>query len=199
MWDDLAPLLPDRFEAVRHDLGGDLRSAMGEPSVLVGASFGGLIALDFAARHPELVTRLVLLAPPLPDHEWSEEMEAYGAEEERLFEAGDLDAVRELNVEFWVGGADAGVRDRVRQMQAETWDKRDSWPDEPESVDLGAVRCPVLVAWGDRENEDFKRIGERLSAELAGARSEVIEGATHLPAMERPEATAACLSSFLGA
>ena len=123
--------------------------------------------------------------------EWSPEMEAYGTEEERLLEAGELDAVIELNVEFWVGGADAGVRERVREMQRDAWELRDSWPDEPESIDLGAVRCPVLVAWGDRDRADFRQIGERLAAELPDARSAVIEGASHLPAMERPEATAA--------
>jgi pimeloyl-ACP methyl ester carboxylesterase len=72
-------------------------------------------------------------------------------------------------------------------------------PDEPESVDLSAVRCPVLVTWGDRDHDDFKLIGERLAAELPDAHRAVIEGASHLPAMERPEATAALLREFLGA
>ena len=34
------------------------------PVALVGASYGGLVCLDFAARHPELVTELVLLDCP---------------------------------------------------------------------------------------------------------------------------------------
>ena len=73
----------------------------GEPAALVGSSYGGLVCLDFAARNPDLVTDLVLLDAPLPDHEWSDEMEAYGDEEVRLLEAGDLDAATELNLSFW--------------------------------------------------------------------------------------------------
>ena len=41
-----------------------------EPLVLVGSSFGGLMAACFAIRHPERCQRLVLLAPALhvPDY-----------------------------------------------------------------------------------------------------------------------------------
>ena len=45
------------------------------------------------------MTALVLLDAPLPDHDWSDPgLLAYAEEEERLLEAGDLDAVAELNL-----------------------------------------------------------------------------------------------------
>jgi pimeloyl-ACP methyl ester carboxylesterase len=43
--------------------------------VLVGASYGGKVCLEVASSRPELVTALVLLDAPLPDHDWSEEIE----------------------------------------------------------------------------------------------------------------------------
>src|SRR5215208_1614085 len=98
MWDGFE--LPG--ELVRHHLEGDLAETFGsEPAALVGASYGGLVSLDFAARHPELVSALVLIDAPLPDHEWSDpDFLAYAEEEERLFEAGDLDAATELDSPF---------------------------------------------------------------------------------------------------
>ena len=72
------------------------------PAQLVGASFGGPgVASEVAARRPELVSDLVLLDAPLPDHEWSEQLEEYSEEEERLLEEGDLDGATALNVAFW--------------------------------------------------------------------------------------------------
>ena len=160
MWDGFAPLLGER-EVVRHELrgfgdtampaggsfsyGADLEAALDGPTVLVGASFGGFVCLDAAERRPELVAGLVLLDAPLFDHDFSDEMEAYGTEEERLLEAGDLDGVTELNVEFWEGGADAEVRDAVRAMQRRALDLQhgsEAEPQMPESIDLTASRRP---------------------------------------------------------
>ena len=45
----------------------DLEQALGgQPAALVGASFGGLVCLELAARRPELVSDLVLLDAPPP-------------------------------------------------------------------------------------------------------------------------------------
>jgi pimeloyl-ACP methyl ester carboxylesterase len=90
MWDGLD--VPG--EVRRHQLSEPLSAEA--PVALVGSSYGGLVCLDFAARHPELVTALVLLDAPLPDHDWSDEASTYAVEGERLMEAGDLDAVTEL-------------------------------------------------------------------------------------------------------
>ena len=91
MWDGF-----DVPGAIRHELRGfgetplpagrgvlaldDLVEALaGEPAALVGASFGGWVCLQVAAARPELVTELVLLDAPLPDHEWSQEMVDFSA------------------------------------------------------------------------------------------------------------------------
>src|SRR5882724_4667674 len=85
MWDPLVALLARRFRIVRYDMRGhgetttsgggfsdsdDLAALMSaieiERCVLAGASFGGLVTLEFAATHPELVERLVVIDAPLP-------------------------------------------------------------------------------------------------------------------------------------
>jgi pimeloyl-ACP methyl ester carboxylesterase len=139
MWDGFD--LPG--ELIRHQLPAPLDDSFaGEPAALVGNSFGGLLSLDFAVRKPELVTRLVLLDAGLPDHEPSDELEQYALQEERLLEAGDVDAAVELNLRFWC----PEVADRVRPMVAGALE----WEgDAPEAIDLGAVRAPTLVAVGE--------------------------------------------------
>src|SRR5262245_14712500 len=94
----------------------DLLAAIGDgPVALVGASFGGHVCLEVAARRPELVSELVLLGSPLFDHEWSEEMERFDERESELLQAGQVREAAELNADFWL--EDASLRDRVRSEE----------------------------------------------------------------------------------
>ena len=160
------------------------------PVALVGASYGGLVCLDFAARHPDLVTALVLLDAPLPDHEWSDEVIRYAEEEERLLEAGELDAATELNLAFWA----PTVADRLRAMTR--W-SLELDVDEIEAVDLSAVRAPTLVAVGENDKADFHAIADRLVRELPYAQYAEITDAGHLPSLEQPDVTAELVRRFL--
>jgi 3-oxoadipate enol-lactonase len=187
-----SPEMWDGFELPGHVRRHQLPEALSAdaPVALVGASYGGLVCLDFAARHPELVTDLVLLDAPLPDHEWSAEVREYAEEEERLLEAGDLDAATELNLSFWA----PTVADRLRPMTRWSLELE---MDEIEEVDLSAVRARTLVAVGELDKADFHAIADRLVRELPEAEQSVIAGAGHLPSLERPEATAALVRRFL--
>jgi 3-oxoadipate enol-lactonase len=175
----------------------DLEAALsGEPSALVGASYGGQVCLEVAARSPELVTRLVLLDSPLPDHDWSEEIRAYAEEEDRLLEEGDLDGATELNVRFWA----PEMADVVRPMQRRSFELQvvsAAEEREPEEIDLAAISAPTLVAVGELDRRDFHSIAERLAAEIPRAELVVVPGAGHLPALERPAETAELVRGFL--
>jgi 3-oxoadipate enol-lactonase len=177
----------------------DLESALGgQPTALVGASFGAFVCLQLAARHPELVTRLVLLDAPLWDHPWSEEMVGYFEEEDRLLEEGDLDSATELNVRFWA----PAVADIVRPMIRRSFELQlVSHTEEttPETVDLGAILTPTLVGVGELDKRDFRAIAQRLAAEITDAELVVIEEAGHLPALERPAETAELVRRFISA
>jgi pimeloyl-ACP methyl ester carboxylesterase len=50
---------------------------------------------------------------------------------------------------------------------------------------------------GERDKADFRAIAERLAQELPNAELRVIEGAGHLPSIERPEETLELVKSFL--
>jgi pimeloyl-ACP methyl ester carboxylesterase len=66
-----------------------------------------------------------------------------------------------------------------------------------ESIDLAAVTAPTLVVVGELDKRDFHRIGERLATEIQDARHLVIEGAGHLPSLERPGETPRLIREFL--
>ena len=70
-------LEPEPYSHVR-----DLEGLLDGPTAVVGSSLGGRVALELAVLHPNLVERLVLIAPGLPGWNWSAETRGGWAEEE---------------------------------------------------------------------------------------------------------------------
>lgn len=227
MWDPVAALLVPRHRVVRYDMRGfgESRSRAGafspvadalavlselgiQRATVVGASYGGAVALELAAAAPERVETLVLLAPALPGHEWSSAFGDFAAREEEALARGDLDEAVELNLRMWVDGpargaaeSDPGIRSLVADMQRRAFELQladelaDEEIDPPVSARLGALRTPALVMVGDRDVEDFERIAGRLAAELPAATLRRVPGAGHLLALERPKAVAEAIES----
>jgi 3-oxoadipate enol-lactonase len=178
----------------------DLAATVGdEPAALVGASYGGWVCLQLAVARPELVTELVLLGSPLPDHEWSEELEHVRREESRLVEEeGDLRAGAVLMADFWLESPEP--RERVIEMQQRAYEMQlgsEAGVDEPESIDLSTITARTLVGVGELDKPDFHAVADRLARDIPNAERVVIPGAGHLPSLERPEATASVICSFL--
>ena len=177
----------------------DLAQALrGEATALVGASYGGWVSLRVAASRPEFVSELVLLGAPLPDHDWSEEVERFGREEDSLLEQGDLRGAAVLNADFWLESPEP--RDRVIEMQERAYEldaESEAEGIEPDEIDLTAITARTLVAVGELDKPDFHTIGDRLAAGIAGAERATIAGAGHLPSLERPEETARLVRDFL--
>jgi 3-oxoadipate enol-lactonase len=196
-----SPLEAGRYSHAR-DLIGVIEQHGFERVSLVGVSLGGRVVLEVTLARPELVEALVLVAPGLPGHDWSDEMKASWDEEEAALEAGDLDAAVEINLRTWVDGprrspedVDPAVRRRVAEMQRrafelqlpfeETAEEELLVPDMAER--LGEIATPTLVVVGEEDVPDMHAIGDRLAAEIPGARRATIAHAAHVPSLERPD------------
>jgi 3-oxoadipate enol-lactonase len=188
-----------------------LLDALGiERAAVVGASFGGRVALELALRAPGRVAALALLGSALDEFDASDELAAFEAEEEAALEAGDVDAAIAATVRTWVtrGGRDSdpAVVELVETMERDAIaaqlgvDAELEEHDPPVARRLGEIAAPALVVVGADDLEDFHRIAARLAAELPGASDVVtVAGAAHLPALERPDEVAAALVPFLRA
>jgi pimeloyl-ACP methyl ester carboxylesterase len=176
-----------------------------EQAALVGASFGGRVALETASAAPDRVRALVLLCaaapllPPTPD------VEAFGEEEDRLLEAGDRDAAVDLNVRTWLGpSADASARSLVREMQARAFEL-DAAAEEltppvelrRPDLDLGALTMPTLVVSGAHDLLWFRQTAQHLAEQLPQVEGVSLDWAGHLPSLERADDTAALVAEFL--
>jgi pimeloyl-ACP methyl ester carboxylesterase len=217
MWDDQWSRWSESYRLLRLDLQGFGRSPLsGQPyshardvidalerhgierAVLLGVSMGGRVALEVALARPALVSALVLVAPGIPGHEWSDGLRAQWADEEAAFDAGDLDLAVEVSLRTWVDGprrspadVDPAVRSRVGEMQRQAYELQREWVDEELLVPdlaqrLGEIAAPTLVLVGEEDQPDMHAIAERLAREIPGARHARIPETAHVPSMERP-------------
>lgn len=193
---------PDR----PYDNAGDVIDLLGSLGIgraaLVGSSYGGRVALETAARRPEMVTALALLCSDLPAHVPGDALRAFGRREDELITAGDVEGAVELNVETLLGPeADATVRERVRRMQRRAFEVQLAAPEEFAQVarvaDLSLITAPCLAVSGGHDLPDFREIAAALPVRLDGARHVELPWAGHLPSLERPDAVTDLLKRFL--
>jgi len=172
------------------------------PVTLIGVSLGGAVAMETAIARPDLVSRLVLVAPGLRGFEMRDETKAGWEEEEAALERGDVDAAVEVNMRMWVDGpsrspdeVDPQVRSKVAEMQRRAIEIYLQAGEEPEykplaedwGERLGEISVPTLVIVGDLDRPEMLEIADRLEAEIPDARRETMQGVAHVPSMERPE------------
>ncbi|MFE6775462.1 alpha/beta fold hydrolase [Streptomyces sp. NPDC057702] len=221
MWDAQWPALVDAgYRLVRCDLRGfgetpaadrshsdaeDVRELLDTLDIgqaaLVGSSYGGRIALEFAARWPERASALVLLCAGMPGHAASDALRAVGEREEALLAAGDVEGAVELMVETWLGpDADEGAREAVRRMQRRAFAVQLAAEEfEPISteVDLANVRARCLALSGGHDLVDFRQIAAQLPGLVPNARHVELPWAGHFPSLERPAVVTDLLVDFL--
>jgi len=202
-------LEPVPFSYVR-----DVEPLLDGPTAVVGSSLGGRVALELAVLRPELVERLVLIAPGLPGWEWSDETRAGWAGEEAAFARGDFETAAEESLRLWVDGprrspetVDRNMRSAVREMvlrsyelQKDAWDKgaeEEEILDPPGNGRLDQIRCPTLVLVGDEDIDEMRAIAAHIADSVSGARLVNVPETAHLPSLERADDVNALLLGFL--
>lgn len=182
------------------DIAALLRSLRVESARVVGASFGGSVAIDFAISHPGMVDALVLAAPALGGYDFaSAAILDFFEAEEAAFERGDLDTATELNLRMWVDGfgrqpgtVSPDIREQVREMQFHIFLQAqqpggNSKNLAPPAIDrLHEIAVPTLVLIGDHDAAEFLSIADLIARRIQNARLVTIPGAAHLPSMEKP-------------
>jgi pimeloyl-ACP methyl ester carboxylesterase len=136
------------------------------PVVWVGHSFGGKVGLMLAARHPDLVRGLVLIA--------SSGLKRRG----RLWVRARIAAFKVAKrVCPWAAGRFFGSPDyRAAGPMRATFVRVVNEDLAPEAA---AVRRPTLLLYGARDTETPPELGRRLAALIPDARLEVLDGLGH--------------------
>lgn len=229
MWQPQFDFFAERFRVVRCDLRGYGRSPYPNsqfsyvddlfflidtlglgPVVVVGASFGAKIAVDFYLSFPEYVHGLVLASPVVNGFEPSADVEQFSQQEDALLDAGKLDEATELNLQMWVDGplrskdgVDPELRTLVAEMQLQNFAQtvppnvslRHVTP--PAIERLGEIRVPLLVVSGEHDVPSFLVFSETLTQQTPLSHRLVIPNAAHMVSMEAPVRFNQAISDFV--
>ncbi len=194
--DSRTPLDPTAlFDSVRLTL----ERLVPEPSIVVGNSLGGALALQYAVAHPERVRGLVLVSPA-GAHSTDAEWRAL----RRVFELANTGEAREflrrvyhrppwfIPLVAFELPATIGQRPAVRELLAAATNEHLPTPEE-----LAALPMPILLVWGQSERllppSHLAYFEKHLPRH---ARVERPLGFGHCPHVDAPAALSARITAF---
>lgn len=173
-----------------------------EHPVLVGQSFGGMLAAEIAAVFPQVPGALILLDPiglwrsdepianwtTLPFDELPQllffDQECQGAREMSEL-PDDPDAMADVIANLtWAFGCTAKF----------------IWPIPDNGLDrrLHRITAPTLVIWGEEDRLVPVAYAEEFTSRIAGSKKVVVPKCGHIPQVECPQAVIEATRSFLG-
>jgi len=166
------------------------------PSILVGNSFGGHVALRIAHSRPDLVQALILAgssgliertmvkgAPVRPSKDWLEEKIGELFYDKSNMNPDDVGRAHKLLNER--GGARAMVK-------LSKTARRDNMTD-----DLGDIDCPTLLIWGKQDVVTPPSAGQGFTELMPNARIVWLDDCGHAPMLESPVPFAESVETFL--
>jgi len=169
--------------------------------VLVGHSFGGLVAAEIAAAAPKSVAQLVLIDPvglwrdDLPVKNWM--LLSDRDRRPSLFAAPDGEAAQRF---FGVPNDPA---ERVDVLSHFIWAQACTgkfvWPVPDRGLKHRAHRiiAPTLIVWGKADRIVAPAYAQEFAMRIPGARVAMVDEAGHLPQLEQPEVVAKAVLDFV--
>jgi 3-oxoadipate enol-lactonase len=194
---------PDRSEMA--DYARDLAALLDVLGIgratIVGMSIGGVIAQELYRQRPGLIASLVLCdtaAKIGTDASWDERIAAV--------ERGGIEAIAGSVLERWFtpefralrAAEFAGVRAMLTRTPKQGYlaacgalKRADLRPY------AGAIEAPTLCLVGDQDGSTPVALVKETAALIKGSRFEIIEGAGHLPNVEKPAAVARMIAEHV--
>ena len=167
----------------------------GRPVTLAGISLGGWMATRFALRHPERVSRLVLIAAGgYRDQDWDNIQTLITVNDlagvDRLYKALFVRAPWVMRVSrptFLAAYTSPGVRYVLGELT-----EADTFQDD----DLARIRVPTSVIWAEHDGLFRLEAGRAMAAALPRAHFEILPDCGHAAHMECPKKLVKALQRF---
>ena len=177
-------------------------TALNKPVVVIGHSFGAMIALDLAIRHPKLVNGVAALNAIFRRD--ADAQSAVMARANSLDGKTVADPTETLN--RWFGTVSSPQREAYNNWLRATdpVGYRDAYhvfatQDGPTDSDLTAVHCPALFLTGTQEPNATPAMSQQMAALVPSGKAEKIKDAAHMLPMTHAPQVNAILTDFVRA
>jgi pimeloyl-ACP methyl ester carboxylesterase len=179
-------------------------------ATLIGAGMGGTVAAQLAVDDPDMVEKLVLIAPEIygPRPSWTEfffRVPVVGPALTYTYLGGGSRAITKYASECNTGGwcptpADLEMRQAAAMVRGTTA-ALVAFAATPRAAtvpaDLAQISAPTLVIWGDNDQVTPLADGRRLNEAISGSTLEVLPGVGHRPHRQEPATIASLIAGFL--
>ena len=173
-----------------------------DEAVLVGHSFGGMVACEMAAAYPRRAKRLALIDPIgfWRDSEKVVNWMTVNPTELPAYVFRDPNSEGAKRMFGPSDPPDAAAAARVRLMWAMGATGKFTWPipDKGLKKRIHRVSAPTLLVWGKEDRLVPPVYADEFARRIAGARVQTVEGAGHAPHLEQPERVARLVREFAG-
>ena len=221
VWDEQVPAFSRQYTVIRYDRRGYghspapaddysnvddllalLRSLHVERAILVGASGGGEVALNFAVAHPDMVDALVLSGGVVDSLGYSSHflrrvIANFGSDTASAIE-------KWINDKYEIAPQSARARERMRalltanpQNLGPEKDQREKPATNRGLERLADIRVPTLILVGEDDIPDVHAHAGAIESRIVGAKRIVVSDAGHLVSLERPEVFNELVLEFL--
>ena len=171
-------------------------------TVLVGHSFGGLLACEIAAAMPERVSRLALIDPvglwrdDLPVKNW---MIMSNADLRNALFAAPTGEVAEKFFGLPTENT-ARIDAQVGFIWSQACTGKFVWPipDKGLKKRIHRIVMPTLIVWGQADGVIAPAYAEEFGRRIVNSRVAMIQAAGHLPHLEQPHDVVRLVREFLG-
>lgn len=192
------------------DVAALLEAVAPDPVHMIGASYGGMVSLLFAATHPEKVRSLIAVTTQgLADDRFDQGVERLQDACRTVLAGGDRGTLHDVMVEgIYSAAYAASHREELEMRRAQIAALPDSWYsgivgllDAVKGLDLtdrlGSIRCPTLVLSASEDAALPAGSGELLASAIPGACLEVVPGSGHALIVEQKDRTVEICRNFL--
>ncbi|MFI7010887.1 alpha/beta fold hydrolase [Streptomyces sp. NPDC050145] len=185
------------------DAAAEVIRAYGSPAHVLGVSWGGVIALRLATRHPELVASLIVADSSAGSGTDPAKAAGMRARATELAEVGPRVFAAQRGPRLVSDLADAALVERVVETMAGSI-RLPGYGYAAESMagadlreELAAVTAPALVVCGDRDTVTGIEASQVLAGALHKTAYVIVKDAGHLANQEQPERFNAWVLSHL--
>lgn len=228
-WDDQVSEFSQNYRVVRYDLRGFGKSSLPEngksyshtddlvalldylgikQAHVLGHSFGGPIAIDFALKYPERTITLILPdgPPSIAGYIPSEQITSWLGD---TWKAGKDSGIKEAK-EIWIKGAPFApamqnpksapkLKQMIDDYSGWQWENNDPYtgiaPYPPEI--LSKIKVPVLIIVGELDLPDYKILADIQKKYIPNSKEVILSGAGHALSIENPKEFNKIVLSFL--
>ncbi len=181
----------------------ELKSAISEPTILIGYSWGAMISLLFAAQYPSLVSKVILISSGVFDEDYASQILQTRLErldpseraevDELIAHAEEVDSIDRIAELFEHADAYDALPHEKPPISFDPEVYRSVWGEAQAlraSGDLlrlltGSIRCPVIAIHGDYDPHPAEGVRQPLSQVIPDFQFILLPRCGHKPWIER--------------